>query len=247
MRIGVAREVKPDEYRVALTPAGARELASHGHDVVVETNCGTFTITLDQAQSPNTTASFVALVEAGYFDRTIFPRIVPGFVIQGGDPTATGTGGPGYLTVDTPPRTAQYTHGVVAMAKTGAQPAGTSGSQFFIVTTANTGLTPDYAIIGTVTKGLDVVDRIGMLGGPDEVPSEVVEIVKATVVTPGRSRATRSTTRSRLACRYGTRASSQASPSRQAASCCPRNAERPMICASISPLNIARKICGAPV
>src|SRR5207249_103797 len=104
------------------------------YDVVMKTNCGSFTIRLDPKQSPNAVASFVKLVQAKYFDDTVFHRIVPGFVIQGGDPTAAGTGGPGYSTVDTPPSGASYTHGVVAMAKTAAQPAGAAGSQFFIVT-----------------------------------------------------------------------------------------------------------------
>jgi peptidyl-prolyl cis-trans isomerase B (cyclophilin B) len=155
--------------------------ASKTYEVTMETNCGSFTITLDQAQSPTTSASFVALVEDGFYDGTIFHRIVPDFVIQGGDPTATGTGGPGYTTVDTPPPTATYEHGVVAMAKTGADLPGTSGSQFFIVTAADAGLPPEYAIVGTVTEGLDVVDAIGQLGGLDEQPARVVEIEKATV------------------------------------------------------------------
>ena len=103
--------------------------------------------------------------------------------IQAGDPTATGEGGPGYTTVDAPPASAAYTHGVVAMAKTAAQPAGTAGSQFFVVTAANAGLPPDYAIIGKVTSGLDVVDRIGKLGDQSEQPTEVVEIEQATVTT----------------------------------------------------------------
>jgi peptidyl-prolyl cis-trans isomerase B (cyclophilin B) len=156
---------------------------SKTYEVTMQTNCGSFTITLDQAQSPNTTASFVSLVEDGFYDMTIFHRIVPDFVIQGGDPTATGTGGPGYTTIDEPPTTATYGHGVVAMAKTSADLPGTAGSQFFIVTAADAGLPPDYAIIGTVTQGLDVVDAIGQLGGSDEVPTQVVEIEKATVTT----------------------------------------------------------------
>jgi cyclophilin family peptidyl-prolyl cis-trans isomerase len=153
------------------------------YDVTVETNCGSFTIRLDQAQSPKAAASFAALVEAGYFDGTIFHRIVPGFVIQGGDPSQSGNGGPGYTTVDKPPAGATYTHGVVAMAKTGSQPAGAAGSQFFVVTVANAGLPPDYAIVGKVTHGLDVVDRIGKLGDASEQPTEVVEITKATLKT----------------------------------------------------------------
>jgi cyclophilin family peptidyl-prolyl cis-trans isomerase len=156
---------------------------SKTYKVTFQTNCGSFTFTLDQKQSPNASASIVSLVNAGYFDHTVFHRIVPGFVIQGGDPTATGTGGPGYTTVDKPPASANYVHGVVAMAKTAAEAAGTAGSQFFVVTTANAGLPPDYAIVGKVTSGLDVVDRIGKLGDANEQPTEVVEIQKATVST----------------------------------------------------------------
>jgi cyclophilin family peptidyl-prolyl cis-trans isomerase len=155
--------------------------ASKTYAIVMKTNCGSFTITLDQKQSPKTTASMVALTKAGFFDRTVFHRIVPGFVIQGGDPTATGTGGPGYTTVDPPPANAKYVHGVVAMAKTGAQAPGTSGSQFFVVTAADAGLPPDYAIVGKVTQGLAVVDRIGKLGDASEQPTRVVEIEQATV------------------------------------------------------------------
>ena len=145
------------------------------------TNCGSFTIRIDQAQSPHSAASFVSLVKLGFFDATIFHRIVPGFVIQGGDPTATGAGGPGYTTIDKPPSAAAYTHGVVAMAKTASQPAGTSGSQFFIVTVANANLPADYAIIGKVTRGLAVVDRIGKLGDANQQPTMVVEIEHASV------------------------------------------------------------------
>src|SRR5262249_31053379 len=109
--------------------------------------------------------------------------IVPGFVIQGGDPTASGTGGPGYTTVDKPPAGATYDHGVVAMAKTGAPPAGTAGSQYFVVTGGKAGVTPHYRVIGEVTGGVDVVDRIGKLGDASEQPTEVVEIEQATVKT----------------------------------------------------------------
>ena len=149
----------------------------------MKTNCGTFAFKIDQAQSPNASASVVSLTQKGFFDNTVFHRIVPGFVIQGGDPTGTGTGGPGYETVDTPPASASYTHGVVAMAKGANEPPGTAGSQFFIVTSANAGLPPDYAIIGKVTKGLDVVDRIGLLGDAQEQPTQIVEIESATVAS----------------------------------------------------------------
>jgi len=136
------------------------------YQVELTTSCGTFTIRLDQKTSPNAAASFAALARSGFFDDTIFHRIVPGFVIQGGDPTAGGSGGPGYSTRDAVPADAAYDPGVVAMAKAGNEPPGTAGSQFFVVTGADTGLTPDYALLGKVTKGMDVVQEIGELGDP---------------------------------------------------------------------------------
>ena len=151
------------------------------YTVAIETNCGSFTITLDQKQSPHSTAAFVLLAKSGFFDQTTFHRIVPGFVIQGGDPTGTGTGGPGFSTLDPPRPTARYTRGVVAMAKTGAEPPGTAGSQFFVVTADDAGLPPDYAVIGTVTKGLPVVMRIGALGNAQEQPTQPVVISRTTV------------------------------------------------------------------
>ena len=151
--------------------------------LVFTTNCGAFTVTLDQAQSPATSASLVSLARAGFFDNTVFHRIVPGFVIQGGDPTQSGTGGPGYKTEDKPPSGARYVKGVVAMAKTQVESAGTSGSQFFVVTGDDIGLPPDYAIVGKVTSGLATVDRIGELGDPaTEQPTQPVVIEKASVV-----------------------------------------------------------------
>jgi peptidyl-prolyl cis-trans isomerase B (cyclophilin B) len=152
------------------------------YDVTLHTNCGSFTIKLAVQTSPATTASFVSLVREGFFDKTVFHRIVPGFVIQGGDPTGTGTSGPGYETVDKPPASTSYTHGLVAMAKSPAEAPGTSGSQFFVVTAQNARLTPDYAVLGKVTSGLAVVDAIGKLGDPStEQPTETVEIESATV------------------------------------------------------------------
>ena len=176
--------------KVAAPPTGPRTGSkptesldpSKTYDVTMKTNCGSFTIRVDEEQSPNTAASFVALVQDGFYDKTFFHRIVPGFVIQGGDPTASGSGGPGYSTVDPPPSNAKYRHGIVAMAKTAEEAPGTAGSQFFIVTAVpDAGLPPDYAIVGRVEDGLEVVDAIGKLGGPDELPTQVVEIEKATV------------------------------------------------------------------
>ena len=150
--------------------------AGKTYRLVVQTNKGPFTIELDRETAPCTSASFVSLAQKGFFNGIKFHRIVPGFVIQGGDPTGKGSGGPGYSTVDVPPDDAQYTKGVVAMAKTPTEPAGTSGSQFFVVTAEDAGLPPEYAVLGKVVEGLDVVEKIGKLGGPDERPTEPVEI-----------------------------------------------------------------------
>jgi peptidyl-prolyl cis-trans isomerase B (cyclophilin B) len=159
--------------------------AAKTYDVELQTSCGSFTIRLDQKTSPNAAASFASLGRSGFFDDTIFHRIVPGFVIQGGDPTASGTGGPGYSTRDRVPSDAAYDPGVVAMAKAGNEPAGTAGSQFFVVTAAGAGLTPDYALLGKVTRGMDVVQAIGELGDPASggagTPLQSVVIEKATV------------------------------------------------------------------
>ncbi len=147
-----------------------------------DTSCGSFVVTLDPSSAPQAAASLVSLARAGYFDDTIFHRVVPGFVIQGGDPTQSGSGGPGYSTVDPPPAGAAYTKGVVAMAKTEAEPPGTAGSQFFVVTGADAGLPADYAIVGTVTGGLDVVERIDALGdAATEQPQRPVVIDSVTV------------------------------------------------------------------
>jgi peptidyl-prolyl cis-trans isomerase B (cyclophilin B) len=151
------------------------------YTVEVRTNLGSFAFSLNVKDSPCTTSSFASLVRKGFFDGTRFHRIVPGFVIQGGDPTATGTGGPGYTVVDTPPEDASYKQGVVAMAKTSADPPGTAGSQFFVVTGENAGLPPDYALLGKVTSGLNVVLRIGRLGNPDQQPTRRVVVERMTV------------------------------------------------------------------
>ena len=151
--------------------------AAKEYRLVFATNCGDFTVTLDQKASPNATASLVSLAQRGFFDDTFFHRIVPGFVIQGGDPTGSGSGGPAYKTHDKVAADASYVHGVVAMAKAGAEPPGTAGSQFFVVTAADASLPPEYAVVGKVTGGIEVVDRIGKLGDPaTEKPTRDVVI-----------------------------------------------------------------------
>jgi cyclophilin family peptidyl-prolyl cis-trans isomerase len=156
----------------------------------VTTNCGAFAFTLDVKDSPKTSASFYSLVRRGFFDGLTFHRVATGFVIQGGDPTGTGGGGPGYTVVEPPPKGVQYVAGDVAMAKTQTQPSGASGSQFFIVTAANAtqsaGLTPDYALVGKVVSGMNVVQRIGALptNPPQDGAPNPAVVMQRVVVSP---------------------------------------------------------------
>jgi peptidyl-prolyl cis-trans isomerase B (cyclophilin B) len=168
-------------------PEGGQEapetplVAGTTYSLVFQTSCGPFTVKLDPKSAPKAAASLVSLAKAGFYDGTTFHRVVPGFVVQGGDPTGTGTGGPGYTTLDAPPLGTRYTEGVVAMAKGPTDPAGTSGSQFFIVTAPDAGLPPDYAVVGTVTEGMETVSAIEALGTGDGPPSQPVEIAQVTV------------------------------------------------------------------
>jgi cyclophilin family peptidyl-prolyl cis-trans isomerase len=156
------------------------------YTVTIATNCGTFALNLDVTQSPKTSASFYSLVKRRFFDGLTFHRVAAGFVIQGGDPTGTGAGGPGYTVVEAPPNNTQYVLGDVAMAKAQTQPAGASGSQFFIVTARNVtqsaGLTPDYALLGKVVSGIGVVERIGALPtNPPQDGSPMPAVVMSSV------------------------------------------------------------------
>jgi peptidyl-prolyl cis-trans isomerase B (cyclophilin B) len=158
------------------------------YKAIVETSCGNFTITLAPASAPNAVASFVALAKDGFYEGIPFHRVVPGFVIQGGDPTGTGAGGPGYVSNDRMPTFASYTRGIVAMWKSADQPPGTAGSQFFVVAAPDAGLPPQYAIIGRVTAGFDAVRRIGRLGdAATQQPRRPVVIRSITVTETTRS------------------------------------------------------------
>jgi peptidyl-prolyl cis-trans isomerase B (cyclophilin B) len=150
---------------------------------VVETSCGSFEIDLDTERAPKTVNSFVYLARQGFYDGLGFHRIAPGFVIQGGDPVGDGTGGPGYSVDEPPPPNLAYLKGVVAMAKSAAEPPGRSGSQFFVVTGVDLGLPPQYALLGEVPEGagLDVVERIGRLGTQSERPKQPVIIDSVTI------------------------------------------------------------------
>jgi cyclophilin family peptidyl-prolyl cis-trans isomerase len=180
----------PSKGLAQLKPPSYKLNPRRTYTVTVLTNCGAFAFTLDVKHSPKTSASFYSLVKRGFFDRTIFHRVVPGFVIQGGDPTGTGTGGPGYTVVEPPPHTTQYVFGDVAMARAQNQPSGASGSQFFIVIAANAtqsaGLPPTYALVGKLVSGQKVVTTIGTLPtSADQMPTPAVVMSKVTVAVSG--------------------------------------------------------------
>ena len=155
--------------------------ASKTYVATISTNCGDFEITLDSKRAPKTGGSFKYLADKGFFDNTTFHRIEGNFVIQGGDPTETQSGDAGYKVEEEPPANLEYTKGVVAMAKSETEPPGTSGSQFFVVTAADAGLPAEYALVGKVSEGMDVVETIGKLGTPEEKPKQPVLIKKMTI------------------------------------------------------------------
>jgi peptidyl-prolyl cis-trans isomerase B (cyclophilin B) len=172
-----------DDNESAATPTATEDSGPAPLDsaktyvATVSTSMGDFDITLDSKQAPKTGGSFKSLADKGFYDKLTFHRVVPGFVIQGGDPNGDGSGGPDYSVEETPPQDLKYTKGVVAMAKTQDEPAGTSGSQFFVVTANDAQLPPDYALLGKVTSGQDVVDKIGRVKTDDtEKPVKPVTI-----------------------------------------------------------------------
>ncbi len=128
------------------------------YTATMKTSKGTITIKLDPKQAPKTVNNFVFLSKEGFYNGGTFHRVIPGFVIQGGDPEGTGTGGPGYQFADELPSAGAYKIGSVAMANSGPN---TNGSQFFIVTGANgAALPPNYSLFGQVTGGQDVAEAI---------------------------------------------------------------------------------------
>jgi len=153
----------------------------------LKTSCGEIVIELDPALSPETVSSFVFLARQGYYDGQVFHRIAKGFVIQGGDPNANGSGGPGYIITDElPPDDFVYEEGVVAMANSGA---GSTGSQFFIVIGEDARhLTNSFSVLGRVVSGQDTLDRITGIptraapGSVEEsLPLETVYIESVTI------------------------------------------------------------------
>jgi cyclophilin family peptidyl-prolyl cis-trans isomerase len=143
------------------------------------TSHGTMEILLDALAAPVTVNSFVYLARWHYFDGVIFHRVIPGFVLQGGDPTGTGTGGPGYRFNDELPKPGRYELGSLAMANAGPH---TNGSQFFVISGPDgMKLPPLYALFGKVVRGLDVVTVINDLGSKSGQPKERVVIESVTV------------------------------------------------------------------
>jgi peptidylprolyl isomerase len=143
------------------------------------TTKGTLTVALDAAVAPRTVNNFVFLARYHYFDGIFFHRVIPGFVLQGGDPTGSGTGGPGYRFDDELPRAGRYELGSLAMANAGPN---TNGSQFFVISGPDgMRLPPLYSLFGKVVKGLDVVSQIDALGTRSGKPKERVTIESVTI------------------------------------------------------------------
>lgn len=164
--------------RPSFTGAPPSPLTGPGPWVVtMVTSCGPLRIELDTKIGGDAAASFAALARAGFYDGLAFHRVVPGFVLQGGDPDGTGAGGPGYTVQTPPPGDYRYRNGDVAMAKAGNEPDGAAGSQFFIVSTEAGAamLEPLYAVVGHVLddeSGATIrrIDRLGIDDGPPVEP-----------------------------------------------------------------------------
>jgi len=155
-----------------------------GTKAVLETSCGTIEIELDGERAPRTAASFAYLVEEGAYDNTGIIRVASNPpIIQGGDPSGDQTGDAGYFVDEPPASDTTYDEGTVAMAKSPVEPPGRSSSQFFIVSGAGFPPTPDYALVGNVTGGLDVVKAIAELGlaEGDGPPTEPVVVLGASL------------------------------------------------------------------
>lgn len=152
--------------------------------VNLATSCGPIAIQLAVKEAPKTTASFAYLVKRGFYDELTFHRVAAGFVIQGGDPNGDGSGGPGYSVVERPPADLKYVRGTVAMAKTTTDPAGASGSQFFIVTAPQAPLPPQYALVGRVVgsqAGVEAISKVPTSPAQDGTPTSPVVIDRATL------------------------------------------------------------------
>ncbi len=150
---------------------------SKKYTATIETSAGTMTAELFASEAPATVNNFVFLARDGFYDEVIFHRVISGFMIQGGDPTGTGRGGPGYR-FDDEPVSRKYARGTLAMANAGPN---TNGSQFFVMH-ADYGLPPNYTIFGKLTSGEDVLDAIATAAtGPQDRPREPVSMTSVTI------------------------------------------------------------------
>jgi cyclophilin family peptidyl-prolyl cis-trans isomerase len=149
------------------------------YTAVMETSKGTMTIALDPIAAPKTVNNFVFLARWHYYDGIVFHRIIPGFMLQGGDPEGTGRGGPGYRFDDELPAPGRYEIGSLAMANAGPN---TNGSQFFIVSGRDgVSLPPSYSLFGKVVGGTEVISAIEAVGSRSGAPSEPVTIQSVTI------------------------------------------------------------------
>jgi peptidylprolyl isomerase len=153
--------------------------SSKRYSALMVTSKGSITFALDAEAAPKTVNSFVFLARYHYFDGIVFHRIIPGFVVQGGDPTGTGTGGPGYRFEDELPKPGRYEIGSLAMANAGPN---TNGSQFFIISgPSGTQLPPNYSLFGKAVNGLDVIAALEAAGSASGKPTEGVRIESVTI------------------------------------------------------------------
>jgi len=151
------------------------------YSATIQTNHGAIEVELDAGRSPITVNNFVTLARDGFYDGTIFHRVIEGFMIQGGDPTGTGTGGPGYRFRDEVEGSGTYSRGTLAMANAGPN---TNGSQFFICH-ADVGLPHSYTIFGKVSGAMDTVDAIATTAtAPGDRPVEDC-VMQSVVVAEG--------------------------------------------------------------
>lgn len=143
------------------------------------TTKGSLTIALDPVAAPMTVNNFVFLARYHYFEGIGFHRVIPGFMLQGGDPKGTGSGGPGYRFADELPKAGRYELGSLAMANAGPD---TNGSQFFVISgPQGIRLPPLYSLFGKVVKGLDVVAAIDAIGSGSGKPKEAITITSVTI------------------------------------------------------------------
>ncbi len=180
-------DARPEPVTEMTFDEPADERVEGSTTVVIETSCGPIVITVDPSVAPETVNSFVFLAEQGYFDGSVSHRVLPGFMVQAGDPSGTGRGGPGYTIADEfPSSDFLYDRGVVAMANAGPD---TTGSQFFIMFAPADWMPPNYSVFGVVTSGFETLDAIEALplamhpSGRDPSPSVPLETLYIKSVT----------------------------------------------------------------